>query len=243
MAAVPCIAMKAATKRYGRQLILDGVGLTVAEGQFVSILGESGSGKTTLLRVLAGFEPLESGALSLFGQPANDGPQLLLAPHERSLGFLFQDLALWPHLTVAEHLAFGLRVQRADRIPERIREMLHELGIESLSERYPHQLSGGQQQLVALGRNLVLNPRLLLMDEPLANLDVKRKVQIRRLIKAIAAQRQLTVVYVTHDHAEAFALSDWIVVLKAGCVVGEGSPQTLRRSADAAVREFIQPEQ
>lgn len=242
MATVPCITLKAATKQYGRQPILDGISLTVVEGQFVSILGESGCGKTTLLRVLAGFESLDRGTLSLFGQPATDGPQRLLAPHERSLGFLFQDLALWPHLTVAEHLAFGLRVQHMDHLPTRIEEMLHQLGIESLRTRYPHQLSGGQQQLVALGRSLVLNPRLLLMDEPLANLDVRRKVQIRQLIKAIAAQRQLTVVYVTHDHTEAFALSDWIVVLKEGRIVEEGPPETLRRSENVVVQAFIQLE-
>ncbi len=242
MAPAPCIDLAAATKRYGPRPVLDAVSLTVAQGAFVSVLGESGCGKTTLLRVLAGLEPLNSGRLALFGEPATDGPRLLLAPHRRSLGFLFQDLALWPHLTVRQHLAFGLEVRRMDRIPERTADMLGLLAIEDLAGRYPQQLSGGQQQLVALGRSLVVNPKLLLMDEPLANLDVRRKSHIRNLIKTIATQRQLTVVYVTHDHREAFALSDRIAVMERGQIIEEGSPDELRCSANPLVRAFIEPD-
>ncbi len=242
MATAPCIDLIAATKHYGSQTILDGISLRVEEGLFVSILGESGCGKTTLLRVLAGLEPLFSGQLILFGEPATDGSRLLLPPHRRSLGFLFQDLALWPHLTVGEHLAFGLRVEHVDRITELIDDMLHQLGIESLRCCYPHQLSGGQQQLVALARSLVLNPRLLLMDEPLANLDVRRKVHIRKLIKTIATRRRLTVVYVTHDHREAFALSDCIAVMERGRIIEVSTPDDLRRSKNPVVQTFIEPD-
>jgi iron(III) transport system ATP-binding protein len=200
---------------------VDGVSLEVASGDAVVILGPSGCGKTTLLRLIAGLEVPDSGEIWLAGAQAAAAGRNLIPAHERGIGFVFQDLALWPHLTVQRNLNFVLesvKMPRAERAARAL-EALSLVRIEQLSNRYPHQLSGGEQQRVALARALVGQPRMLLLDEPFSNLDPELRDALRRELARLQRTLQVTTVYVTHDQGDAASLADRVIEMRAGRIV------------------------
>jgi len=208
-------------KRFGSHQALDGVSLEVAAGHAVVILGPSGCGKTTLLRLIAGLEVPDSGEISLNGTQVAGKGRSTVPPHRRGIGFVFQDLALWPHLTVLKNLEFVLgsvKAPRAERAA-RVHQALSLVRIEKLSARYPHELSGGEQQRVALARAMVGQPRLLLLDEPLSSLDPELRAILRTELARIQDRLSVTMVYVTHDRDDAAALADSVVEMRAGRVV------------------------
>ena len=223
--------------RYGRsQLVLDGVDLSVEEGSFTAVLGESGSGKTTLLRVIAGFERIESGVVTL-GTTVFDDGRSSLPPERRRIGYVPQDGALFPHLRVAANVGFGLR-RRANRA--RIGQLLDAVGLSGLERRYPHQLSGGQQQRVALARALAIEPTVVLLDEPFSALDAAMRSTVRREVAAILRDRGTTTVLVTHDQDEALSMADCVAVLRAGRIVANARPEEMYRSPlDAELANFL----
>ena len=209
------------TKRFGSHLAVESVSLQVAIGDAVVILGPSGCGKTTLLRLVAGLETPDSGEISLSGTKVAGLGRSMVPPHQRGIGFVFQDLALWPHLTVLKNLEFVLgsvKTARADRA-ERIHQALNLVRIKSLSARYPHELSGGEQQRVALARALVGQPRLLLLDEPLSSLDPELRTTLRAELTRLQRDLGVTMVYVTHDRDDAAALADDVAEMRAGRIV------------------------
>ena len=209
------------TKRFGSHLAVESVSLQVAIGDAVVVLGPSGCGKTTLLRLVAGLETPDSGEISLSGTKVAGLGRSMVPPHQRGIGFVFQDLALWPHLTVWKNLEFVLgsvKTARADRA-ERIHQALNLVRIEPLSARYPHELSGGEQQRVALARALVGQPRLLLLDEPLSSLDPELRTTLRAELTRLQRDLGVTMVYVTHDRDDAAALADDVVEMRAGRIV------------------------
>lgn len=225
------VEVRGACRRFGSVTALDGVDLTMAEGEFFVLLGPSGCGKTTLLRAIAGLETLDSGTILLHGVDAQPLP-----PSERDLGLVFQDLALWPHMTVHEHLTFALG--RSD--PEACREILGELRIDHLATRRPDELSGGERQRLALARALVRRPRLLLLDEPLASVDPEIGGEIRGLLRRINEQLETTMLYVTHLQEEAFELADRIGVLRRGRIEQVGAPEDVfERPVSAFVATFV----
>jgi iron(III) transport system ATP-binding protein len=221
------------TKRFGSHPAVESVSLHVALGDAVVILGPSGCGKTTLLRLIAGLEVPDSGEISLNGTKVAGPDRSTVPPHQRGIGFVFQDLALWPHLTVWKNLEFVLgsvKTARADRA-ERIHQALNLVRIEPLSARYPHQLSGGEQQRVALARALVGQPRLLLLDEPLSSLDPELRTTLRSELTRLQRDLGVTMVYVTHDRDDAAALADDVVGMRAGRIV---STSRLTRNEERA---------
>jgi iron(III) transport system ATP-binding protein len=225
------------TKRFGSASVVNRVGFAIEEGELFTLLGPSGCGKTTLLRLVAGFYHADEGEIRFDGRRMNDVP-----PDQRGIGMVFQNYALWPHMTVAGNIGYGLRLRKvpAAEIAERTRGVLAKVGLTGLGERYPGQLSGGQQQRVALARALVLNPRILLLDEPLSNLDAKIRVQVRAEIRKLQKELGITTVYVTHDQEEALTLSDRIAVLNQGNVLQVGPPKELyERPANRFVADFI----
>ncbi|MFZ1551370.1 MAG: ABC transporter ATP-binding protein, partial [Anaerolineae bacterium] len=205
---------------------VDGVSLSIAQGDLVTLLGPSGCGKTTTLRLIAGFEFPNSGQILLDGAPINDLP-----PHQRGMSMVFQSYAIFPHLNVFENIAYGLDVQKRprDEIKRRVARVLELVELTGLENRAPNQLSGGQQQRVALARALVMEPKVLLMDEPLSNLDAKLREQMRTEIRRIQKRLGITSVYVTHDQVEAMTLSDQIVVMNQGQIVQIGTPDEIYR--------------
>ena len=212
------------TRCYSDAVVVGPVSFRAAEGEFVSLLGPSGCGKTTTLRCIAGFETADAGDIRV------DGKSLVgLPPHRRDVGLVFQNYALFPHLTVFENVAFGLRLRRrpAAEIARRVDEALRLVDLVGLDARHPSQLSGGQQQRVALARCLALEPRLLLLDEPLSNLDLKLRLQMRAEIRKLQRRLGKTAIYVTHDQGEALALSDQIVVMSRGRVEQIGTPREI----------------
>lgn len=210
---------------------LFGVTTELPAGQFTTLLGPSGSGKTTLLRLIAGFLRPSRGRIDLAGTTVA-GPKTWVPPNRRDLAMVFQSYALWPHMSVADNVAFGLRARKVPKseIPGRVGDALHLVGLSGHSKRLPGELSGGQQQRVALARSLVLRPSLLLLDEPLSNLDADLRVQMRALLKDLQAETGISFLYVTHDQDEAFALSDYLLVLSKGHVVQEGTPESIYRA-------------
>jgi ABC-type Fe3+/spermidine/putrescine transport system ATPase subunit len=211
------------TKRYGASSAVDDLSLVVAAGERVVMLGPSGCGKTTVLRLIAGLERPDTGEISIDGRTVARAGRNLVPPHERRLGFVFQDLALWPHLTVRQNLDFVMgsvgvpRVERADKI----REILGLVRIDTLAGRHPHQLSGGEQQRAALARALVGHPRVLLLDEPFSSLDPDLRVALRGEVERLQRALHLTSVLVTHDRDDATALADRIVEMRQGRAVEE----------------------
>ena len=225
------------SKRFGATIAVDAVSLTVEPGEFLTLLGPSGCGKTTTLRVVAGLEEPTAGRVWIDGEDVTDRP-----PHARDITMVFQSYALFPHLTVFENVAYGLRVLRrpADELRHRVREALVLAGIGDLGGRPPAGLSGGQQQRVALARALVLQPKVLLFDEPLSNLDAKLRKRMRDEIRALQRRVGITALYVTHDQAEALAVSDRIAVMAHGRVEQLGAPSEIyRRPATRFVADFI----
>ena len=214
----PFLRLAGVTRRYGVLAAVDDLSLDVVAGESVVILGPSGCGKTTVLRLIAGLERPDAGEIRLDGRAVARAGRNLVPPHERRLGFVFQDLALWPHLTVKGNLDFvmgSVRVARAERV-ERIREVLELVRIDTLAGRHPHQLSGGEQQRVALARALVGHPRLLLLDEPFSSLDPELRVVLRGEVQRLRRVLHLTSIFVTHDRDDAAALADRIVEMRRG---------------------------
>ncbi len=223
------ISIDAVSKVYlgGNQALRD-VSLDVAAGTFLVLLGPSGSGKTTLLRCLAGIERVTSGRIEIGGRPVADG-RVHMPPDQRDLSMVFQDYALWPHLTVRDNVAFALRRRKLPRVTarERAAAMLDRVGLGALSGRYPNELSGGEQQRVALARALVADTGLILCDEPLSNLDADLRERMRLEISSLVREAGATTVYITHDQAEAFALADRVGILEKGGLVQLGSPEEI----------------
>jgi iron(III) transport system ATP-binding protein len=231
------IAIHGVVKRFGVVTAVDRAELDVADGELFTLLGPSGCGKTTLLRLLAGFYQPDGGEIR-FGERVVNG----LAPYERNIGMVFQNYALWPHMTVAGNVSYGLRLRKlgAAEIARRMREGLAKVNLSGLESRYPGQLSGGQQQRVALARALVLNPDILLLDEPLSNLDAKIRVQVRAEIRKLQQELRITTIYVTHDQEEALSLSDRVAVMKDGRVLQVGVPKELyERPRTRFVADFV----
>jgi iron(III) transport system ATP-binding protein len=229
-------------KTYGTTIALHPLNLTVAEGEFVSLLGPSGCGKTTLLRMVAGFIPPTSGTIRLQGQMIAEANRFSLPPEKRGIGMVFQSYAVWPHKTVFENVAYPLRLRRMARkeVQKEVEDALQLVKLDALAARYPHELSGGQQQRVALARALVMRPRILLLDEPLSNLDAKLREDLRYELIALQQRFNMTIIYVTHDQIEAITMSSRIVVLKEGRVQQIGSPQDIyTRPVNRFVAEFV----
>ncbi len=218
----PFLAIDSLTVAYGDTRVLDAVSLDVARGEMVALLGSSGCGKTTLLRSIAGFVLPQSGAIRVDGRDIAGLP-----PEKRGTAMMFQSYALWPHMTVAANIGYGLRMRgwKADAIAKRVDEMLSLLQLEGFGARSVTQLSGGQRQRVALGRALAVNPSLLLLDEPMSNLDYKVRLELRHELRALQQRIGITAVYVTHDREEALTLADRIAVIDAGRIVQCAAPE------------------
>ncbi len=226
-------------KSYGPVRVVQGVDLRVAEGEIVCLLGGSGCGKTTTLRMIAGLEEPDEGTLSIGGRVVS-GPGVFVPPEERGLGMVFQSYAVWPHLDVLRNVTFPLRRSGAREAERKAREALALVHLDGLESRRPDQLSGGQQQRVALARALVADPAVLLLDEPLSNLDARLRGEVRDEIRALARAKGITTVLVTHDHEEAFAVGDRIAFVHAGRIEQQGPPRELwERPASAAVARFF----
>ena len=219
----PVLSLENVVKRFGQRTAVDAVSLDVQHGECVVLLGPSGCGKTTVLRLIAGLERPDSGEISLNGRMVAHAGRTLVPPYERRLGYVFQDLALWPHLTVRGNLDFVMRaagVPSAERA-ERQKEILALVRIESLAERHPHELSGGEQQRAALARALAGRPHLLLMDEPFSSLDSELRTVLREDVQRLQRSLRLTSIYVTHDLEEAATLADRVVEIRQGRIIGE----------------------
>jgi ABC-type Fe3+/spermidine/putrescine transport system ATPase subunit len=231
------IRVAGVVKRFGAATAVDHADLTVADGELFTLLGPSGCGKTTLLRLLAGFVKADAGEIRFGDRVVNELP-----PYARNIGMVFQNYALWPHMTVAENVSYGLRIRKipAAAVRARLDEGLRKVNLTGLESRYPGQLSGGQQQRVALARALVLEPDILLLDEPLSNLDAKIRVQVRAEIRQLQQALRITTVYVTHDQEEALSLSDRVAVMKDGRVLQVGAPKELyERPRTRFVADFV----
>jgi putative spermidine/putrescine transport system ATP-binding protein len=211
-------------KRYGGTPVFENIDCQIERGEFVTLLGPSGCGKSTLLRCIAGLTPVDGGQILLDGQDI-----VPLSPQKRGIGMVFQSYALFPNMTVEQNVAFGLRMQKvkASDIQVRVREALELVELGSFAGRYPHQLSGGQCQRVALARSLVTRPRLLLLDEPLSALDARIRKHLREQIRAIQRELGLTTIFVTHDQEEALTMSDRIFLMNQGRIVQSGDAETL----------------
>lgn len=238
----PAIELRDICFERGEVVLLEGVDLAVAPGELLVVAGASGSGKTTLLRVVLGLEAPSAGTVHIGGREATAGRRVLLPPEERGLAVVFQDLALWPHLTAGENLDLGLRakaVPRAER-RERARAMLERVGLGARLDSYPGELSGGERQRVAIARALVLEPRAVLLDEPLANLDVALKQELLALFRELLQESRVTAMLVTHDPAEAAALGNRIALLEAGRISRLATiPELVRDPGGAFGRAFV----
>ncbi|MBE7732881.1 ABC transporter ATP-binding protein [Devosia faecipullorum] len=231
------IALQSLRKEYAGQVAIPDLNLDIRDGEFFTLLGPSGCGKTTLLRMIAGFNSIEAGTIAFDGVVINDRPAA-----ERNIGMVFQNYALFPHMSAAKNVAFGLQTRKIGRAEseKRVNEALDSVRMAHLKDRLPGQMSGGQQQRVALARALVIQPALLLMDEPLSNLDAKLRVEMRDTIRQAQRDAGITTVYVTHDQEEAMAVSDRIAVMNLGVVQQVGSPAEIYRDpANRFVAEFI----
>jgi iron(III) transport system ATP-binding protein len=231
------ITIQKLSKRFDQQTVLQDLSLVIPDGCFFTLLGPSGCGKTTLLRCLAGFNAADSGRILFDDQDITAVPA-----HQRNIGMVFQDYALFPDKSVFDNVAYGLRARQVPRAEVTLRagEALEQVGLQTMAQRYPAQLSGGQRQRVALARALVIKPRLLLMDEPLSNLDAKLRLSMRDVISDLQRATRITTVFVTHDQEEALAMSDEIAVLQTGRVAQQGTPQALYATPQSAyVADFI----
>jgi iron(III) transport system ATP-binding protein len=225
------------TKIYDQNVILKDLSLEVKNGEFFTLLGPSGCGKTTLLRMIAGFNTIEGGEISFDNKVINDIPA-----HKRNIGMVFQNYAIFPHLTVRQNVEYGLKLRKLPKaeIKTKVDEILKVTRIEEYQERLPERLSGGQQQRVALARAVVIHPDVLLMDEPLSNLDAKLRIEMRSAIREIQKKVGITTVYVTHDQEEALAVSDRIAVMKDGVIQQVGRPEQIyTRPVNTFVATFI----
>ena len=215
---------------YGDNPVLKGVSMELKRGEVVSLLGPSGSGKTTLLRAVAGLEKPTAGRITIGNNVVYDGsPRSEIPAEERNLGLVFQSYALWPHKTVFDNVAYPLKLRKvaSGEIKQRVQSVLEQLGLGHLGNRHPHQLSGGQQQRVSIGRALVYNPPVILLDEPLSNLDAKLREEARVFLRELIIKLGLSALMVTHDQNEAMAISDRILLLNNGVIEQQGTPQEM----------------
>lgn len=228
---------------------LSDVSFEVKPGELVTLLGPSGCGKTTLLRIIAGLEEPTKGSISVFSADANEkctfvhhDQRVFLEPYRRNVGMVFQSYALWPHRTVFQNISFPLEIQKKSKgdCIAAVKEILGRVSLTGFEHRYPHELSGGQQQRVALARALVQKPRILLLDEPLSNLDVALRASVRREIKDLNRELRLTMVYVTHDRTEALELSDKMCIFDHGKLVQQGTPEEItKKPSTDFVRQLV----
>lgn len=231
------IKISDAIKRYGDNTIISGLSVDIKKGEFFTLLGPSGCGKTTLLRMIAGFNSIEGGDFYFNDKRINE-----MEPSKRNIGMVFQNYAIFPHLSVYDNVAFGLKNRKLSKeaIEVSVNEMLETMQITQFKDRMPEKLSGGQQQRVALARAVVIKPDVLLMDEPLSNLDAKLRIDMRTAIKEIQQTVNITTVYVTHDQEEAMSVSDRIAVMKDGVIQHIGTPQNIyQRPSNIFVATFI----
>lgn len=231
------VVLKNVTKIYDKKKVIDDVDLTIEDKEFIVLVGASGCGKSTLLRMIAGLEDITGGEIFIGGKKVND-----VQPKDRDIAFVFQSYALYPHMTVRENIAFGLKMRKIDKatIEKKVREAAEILDLGEYLDRKPKQLSGGQRQRVALGRAIVRNPKVFLMDEPLSNLDAKLRVQMRSEIKKLHEKLQTTFIYVTHDQTEALTMGDRIVVLDKGKIQQVDSPEEIYNNpANTFVAGFV----
>ncbi|MFC3703895.1 ABC transporter ATP-binding protein [Devosia honganensis] len=228
------ITIKNLTKRYGSFAAVDDVSITIPEGHFVSLLGPSGCGKTTTLRMLAGFVPPDEGEIAVDGAVVSR-PGHVQAAEDRQMGMVFQSYAVWPHMTVFDNVAYPLRfgekkVSDKGELRRRVDGAIELVGLSGQQAKFPNALSGGQQQRVALARALIAEPRILLLDEPLSNLDAKLRESMRFELRSLQRRLGITTVFVTHSQEEALLLSDMVVVMRSGKVIEQNDPETLYRS-------------
>lgn len=218
------VVLKNVSKIYDKKTVIDGIDLEIKDKEFVVLVGASGCGKSTILRMIAGLEEISGGEIFIGDKKVND-----IAPKDRDIAFVFQSYALYPHMTVRENIAFGLKMRKVDKktIEEKVQEAAKILDLTEYLDRKPKQLSGGQRQRVALGRAIVRNPKVFLMDEPLSNLDAKLRVQMRSEIKKLHEKLQTTFIYVTHDQTEALTMGDRIVVLDKGVIQQVDTPEEI----------------
>ncbi|MBS0249050.1 MAG: sn-glycerol-3-phosphate ABC transporter ATP-binding protein UgpC [Proteobacteria bacterium] len=231
------VAIRDVRKAFGTTAVIHGVDISILDGEFVVLVGPSGCGKSTLLRMIAGLENITGGEIAIGERVVNNVP-----PKERDIAMVFQNYALYPHMTVADNMAFSMKLRGApkEEIETRVKRAAGILGLENLLERYPRQLSGGQRQRVAMGRAIVRDPQVFLFDEPLSNLDAKLRVQMRTEIKELHQRLKTTTVYVTHDQIEAMTMADKIVVMHDGIVEQIGAPLDLYdKPANVFVAGFI----
>ncbi len=238
------LEIKNLTKRYqGNITVVDNVNIEINENELATIVGPSGCGKTTTLRMIAGFIVPEEGVISIDGREVvNKSNNTFLQPEKREIGMVFQTYAVWPHMNVFNNVAYPLKIRKEDKniIKQKTEEVLKIVDLLPFSSRYPHELSGGQQQRVALARALVMDPKILLLDEPLSNLDAALREQMRSEIKEIQKRMKVTIINVTHDQVEAMSMSDKVIVMKKGKLIQMGSPQELyQEPANSFVAKFI----
>ncbi len=231
------VILKNVKKIYDKKIVINNVDLEIKDKEFVVLVGASGCGKSTILRMIAGLEEITSGEILIGDKKVNDIP-----PKDRDIAFVFQSYALYPHMTVRENIAFGLKMRKVDKktIAKKVQEAAEILDLTEYLDRKPKQLSGGQRQRVALGRAIVRNPKVFLMDEPLSNLDAKLRVQMRSEIKKLHEKLQTTFIYVTHDQTEALTMGDRIVVLNNGVIQQVDTPEEIYNNpANTFVAGFI----
>jgi ABC-type Fe3+/spermidine/putrescine transport system ATPase subunit len=230
------------SKSFGARRVVDALSLKVLPGELFCILGPSGCGKTTLLRMIAGLETPDEGSIELDGRLVVDQGKPRLTPQERVIGFVFQDLALWPHLTVGGNLDFVLRARQISRPSrqEQIRKVLNRVHLSEFEGAHPETLSGGEQQRLAIARALVSNPLLVLLDEPLSSLDYRLRAQLQQELVSWLREFKVTALIVTHDQNEAFAMADRLAIMNSGRLVQVGTPEGVRQApSDPFVREFL----
>ena len=236
------LEVKQLIKCFNKKSVVKGISLGVERGQLLALLGPSGCGKTTTLRMISGLETPDDGEIWIEGALASHGQKVMISQKQRHIGMVFQDLALWPHMTVYENIEFGLKANgiiRAER-RKKIEAVLNKVNMQKYTNAYPGKLSGGQQQLIAIARAIVTEPKLLLMDEPLSSIDVKLREEVRKEIKRIHQETQITTIYVTHDQEDAFLLANKIAVMNTGVIEQIGSPEEIYSSPESRfVANFI----
>jgi iron(III) transport system ATP-binding protein len=238
---MPYLETRGLAYRYGEFGAVENINLALEKGEFLSLLGPSGCGKTTTLKMLAGFLTPSAGEIILKGDVIASEHRSVL-PNKRNMPLIFQSYAIWPHMTVFQNIAYGLRIRKVPRseVRERVRRVMEVVGLVNTADRYPHTLSGGQQQRVALARGLVIEPDVLLLDEPLSNLDAALRAEMRTELRRLHDELRMTTVYVTHDQTEALMLSDRVAVLNSGKVEQLGSPRDIYESpATPFVAKFM----
>ena len=233
------ISLEHITHRYGDNKVLEDFSFSFEEAKTTCLIGPSGCGKTTILRLISGLEAPLEGIIKINETVATENERIFIPPHKRKIGFVFQDLALWPHFTVFRNIAFGLKDRKAEKVSHQVTQILDLFGIADKANKYPHQLSGGQKQMVAIARSLVHQPEIFLMDEPLANIDVKVKENILTHIKLLQQQFRFTMLYVTHDHQEAMLTGDKILVMNEGVIEAAGTKKEIENSSNHFVRSFM----